>query len=289
MKVALVTGVTGFVGGALVRQLYKEGWQVHGIVRPSSNVDKIQDYCAVYSETSDIAELTAYISSIKPDVVFHIASMVIGDHQAKQVSELIDANIKFPSNLVEAMCAAGVTRLVNTGTSWEYYHSQNYNPVNLYAATKKAFEDILFFYNQAKSLSCINLKLFDNYGPNDTRKKLINLLLDVAKTGRTLDMTLGEQFIDITHIDDLVQAYIVAANMLLTKSENVFETYFVSGERLSLRELVGVIERKLEKPIQINWGEKPYRVREVMWPVPCSERTLPNWAIKHKIFDFDFD
>ena len=48
MKVALVTGVTGFVGGALVRRLHQEGWQVHGLVRPSSDIEEIKQYCQIH-------------------------------------------------------------------------------------------------------------------------------------------------------------------------------------------------------------------------------------------------
>jgi nucleoside-diphosphate-sugar epimerase len=62
------------------------------------------------------------------------------------------------------MQAAGIRRLVNAGTTWQHYLGQVYDPVNLYAATKQAFEAILKFYTSTRDFQAITLELTDTYG-----------------------------------------------------------------------------------------------------------------------------
>ncbi len=291
MKVALVTGITGFVGGTLVRRLHHEGWQVHGLVRPSSNVEEMKQYCQIHVYDGETNTLISQLKSIKPNIVFHVASMVLSNHSSDKLISLLEANVVFPTQLVEAMMQAEVKALINTGTSWEFYHSENYSPVNLYAATKKAFEDLLVYYNQVKGLSCITLKLFDNYGPNDKRNKLTKLLADAAKKNITLDMTMGEQVMDITHVEDVVDAYVHAATLLLNSPHTIFQSYFVSGERFSLKEFVAEFQRVTGLTVNVNFGAKPYREREIMMPVNVQGKLLTGWIASRQFrnsFTVDF-
>src|SRR5690606_40584249 len=67
-----------------------------------------------------------------------------------------------------------VKYLINTSSYSQHVNQEHYNPNSLYAATKQAYEDILRFYST--KLNIINLVLFDNFGPNDPRPKIMNLL-----------------------------------------------------------------------------------------------------------------
>ena len=48
---------------------------------------------------------------------------------------------------------------INTGTFWQNYQSEKYNPVNLYAATKEAFQNIAKYYTETSSLIFTTIKL----------------------------------------------------------------------------------------------------------------------------------
>ena len=92
-------------------------------------------------------------------------------------------------------------------------------------------------------------------------------------------MSPGEQMIDLVHIDDVVAAFLIAAERILNGQVTAHEHYGVcSGDALSLRELVGKIQEVLGKPLPIKWGGRPYRAREVfrLWKGPL----LPNWNPK---------
>jgi nucleoside-diphosphate-sugar epimerase len=277
---ALVTGSTGFVGSNLTRRLVHDGWNVHAIIRPKCNLDQIKDIegqitLHVHDGSTEI--MNRIVTDAQPDVVFHLASLFLSEHTSNDIDRLVVSNILFGTQLLDAMAAHEVTKIVNTGTSWQHYENKPYSPVNLYAATKQAFEAILQYYVEAKKVSAITLKLFDTYGPNDPRPKLFHLLEKVAKDGSTLAMSPGDQLIDLVHIDDVIEAFVLAAKRLESDLSKNHEVYAVtSGTPLSLRSVVKIFENAIEMPLKIEWGGRPYRPREVMVPLSRGE-ALPGW------------
>lgn len=283
MHKALITGGTGYVGSNLARRLVRDGWQVHLLVRATANLDQIKDIAdqvTLHVHDSNTEGPYSILAETKPDVVFHLASLFLSEHASADVSGLVQSNILFGTQVLDAMAVNGVTRIVNTGTFWQHFEGMEYSPVNLYAATKQAFEDILQYYVEAKDIQAITLKLFDSYGPNDPRSKLFHLLEKITREGTTLAMSPGEQLIDLVYIDDVVQAFVMAADRLLGGYAQQHEKYGVSsGAPISLKKLVESYASEICKQLPIQWGGRPYRVREVM--LACNNlSTLPGWSPK---------
>lgn len=281
MPKAFVTGATGFIGGALARNLLVRGWEVHGLLREGSQVERLGDLqgrMAAHSHDGSTESLVRILTEVKPDVVFHLASLFISDHRPQDVRGLIASNILFATQLAEAMVRCGSMRLVNTGTSWQHFDQASYRPVNLYAATKQAFEDILAYYHDACGLSAITLKLYDTYGPDDRRPKLVNLLLDAARSGQPLALSPGDQTLDLVHVDDVVSAFRLAGERLMERQDALSESYFVSGSRLTVQELVKELQEATSQNVHATWGGRPYRAREVMMPLDPDGGKLPGWA-----------
>jgi nucleoside-diphosphate-sugar epimerase len=277
---ALLTGAGGYVGRHLARRLLTEGWTVTALVRANSTrplAPGLAERVAVHRDDGDVGTLVAALGAAKPDVVFHLASLFVAEHKPEQVAALVESNIGFGTRLLEAMAEAGATRLVNTGTAWQHFDGDAYNPSSLYAASKQAFEAMLRFYVEARGLKAITLKLFDTYGPEDERPKLIPALLRAVQAGTPLQMTPGENRLDFVHIDDVTSAYLIAARRLLDGAA-ADETYAVrSGQAVSLRELVAMVERATGAKLAVTWGGRPYRAREIMAPW-AGGTTLPGWT-----------
>lgn len=278
---ALITGVTGFVGSHLARALIRESWEVHAVVRRHSSLERlgdIRDTLKVHhSYDGNVARLVEIVEQSRPDVVFHLASQFIVEHKPKEIEDLIVSNILFGTHLVEAMSLSGVKYLVNTGTSWQHFENRDYDPVNLYSAMKEAFEAILTFYIKVRGLKIITLKLFDTYGPDDRRPKIFSLLRKMMNQTEPVAMSPGDQLLDLTYIDDVVDSYLVAASRLLEGRVSGHEQYAVSsGCTVSLRELVAVFQRETKSNLPVQWGARPYRQREVMVPWDRGE-PLPGW------------
>ncbi len=277
--IALITGASGFVGSHLARHLQQQGWQIHLLTRPNSVLPALLNDvpCQRHAYDGSTDSVLQAVADSRPTVVFHLASLFLSQHQSRDVAPLMASNVLFGSQLLEAMQVHGVTRLMNTGTSWQHYQNADYNPVCLYAATKQAFEAVLQYYVAAHGLRAITLKLFDTYGPADPRPKLFHLLQKTAQAGQPLDMSAGEQLIDIVHIDDVCAAYQLAAQRLLNDLAQGHESYAVSsGQPLPLKDLVALYAQVTGQNVPINWGARPYRPREVMQPWH-SGQPVPGW------------
>ena len=276
----LVTGASGYIGSELVTKLTGLGCSVAVIKRVSSNLTSLNhvlDKISIYECDNSTESVIKVVKDCNPDVVVHLASLFIAEHKSADIENLIASNLLFSTQIVEAMKHNNVKFLVNTGTSWEHFNNSKYNPVCLYAATKHAFESILEYYVQTSDLRVITLKLFDTYGPRDTRPKLILFLQKLALTGEKLAMSKGEQLIDIVYIDDVIEAFLVSIKRLRSLDPKSNESYSVSSsDPITLKNLVRIFEEASGLKMNINWGLREYRAREVMipWDNGCD---IPGW------------
>lgn len=265
-----------------MRRLVRDGLEVHIVSRAGSRMPGAPEFAQVINHVHDgsTAGMVTCVAQAKPDVVFHLASIFFSQHTTKDIESLIQSNVLFGNQLLEAMKVNEVNCLINTGTSWQHYSNDDYNPVCLYAATKQAFEAILEYYIQTYGIKAITLKLFDTYGPDDPRPKLFHLLEKASISNEPLLMSPGEQSIDLVHIDDVITAYTIAAERLASKRMQKHEIYAISsGEPVSLRLLVKIYEEVIHVKLPVQWGARPYREREVMtlW---SRGKKLPNWEPK---------
>ena len=277
----MVTGATGFIGRALLTSLLESHNQTAVLIRPQTNSDRLVSVVGqdrVFVDDPNPKTLAEQLEKFSPDLTVHLASCFVVQHQAEQVQEILESNVLFPTRLLEALKLIGCRRLLNTGTSWQHFENAQYRPVNLYAASKQAFEDLAHYYSDAHGFQIVNLKLHDTYGEGDTRPKLFATLKRVLESGEELALSPGEQKIDLLHIEDVVRAF-----LLCIESFDDFDRWnsFVlsSGRSIPLRDLVRVFERVAGKKLNVNFGARPYRDREVMTPWNRGQ-TLPNWQPK---------
>jgi len=282
MKI-LISGATGFIGSNLVKKLCNSGFEIYAILRDKKSI--VDKRVKVFEYKKDISLMKSFFIKEQFDGVVHLASLFLSQHKSENIKDLIDSNIRFGTELLECSKLSNVKWFINTGTFWQNYQNEEYNPVNLYAATKEAFEKIAKFYTQTSSLVFVTIKLNDTFGENDTRAKIFNLWQKVAKSGKKLDMSKGEQIIDISYIEDVVSAYETMIKNLNCDDYKKYnnKTYVVSNrEKLTLKELSILFEKILDVKLNIDWGAKKYREREVMIPFSKGE-LVPNWKQKYDL------
>lgn len=279
-KSCIMTGATGYIGSHVLKYLLSKGWEIHVVADPKfgfTAIDDVRSRVDIFEYDGNIPLLIEYFQKINADVVFHLAAAVITNYKPEQVPVLIQSNIQFGTEILEAMKASETRLLVSTGSYWQNYNSDTYNPVDLYAATKEAFEKIVQLYVDAYGLRHINLRLFDVYGEDDKRPKLWNILKEIAGTERSIDVSPGEQMLDMVHISDVCTAYEAAYNHLISSTCSN-EVYGVcTGVRHSLKETIELFESIIGQKMNVNFGGKPYKDREVMAP-KLGYRKIPNWT-----------
>ncbi|QCB93134.1 NAD-dependent epimerase/dehydratase family protein [Cellulomonas shaoxiangyii] len=260
MKRVLVTGGTGFVGRHLVRSLAADGIEVHVPTRATSARRPALPAATLLHPLErpsvDVAEL---IARVEPDTVFHLATHFVARHRPAELADMVDSNVTLGTVVAEAAVAAGA-RLVHTTSAWQHHGGAEYDPVSLYAAMKQAFVDVVRYFAEVDGLDAREVCLFDTYGPDDDRHKLVDVLLDGAVTGATLDMSSGTQLVDLTHVSDVVAGLRVAA-----EHPGPVRGRFVlrSGAPVTVRALTDVVRDVTGRPLDVRWGTRPDRPREM--------------------------
>lgn len=281
MPNCIVTGATGYIGSHVVRHLISKGWNVAIIARPDSSYNLLNDIktkITVFEYDGEIESLKDFIVGREADVIMHLAAAVVNAPSLSQISTIIDANICFGTEILEAMRYSKTKLFISTGTYWQNYDGKvEYNPVDLYAATKEAFEKIVKFYVEAYGIRHVNLRLFDVYGEDDKRPKLWSTLRDIAGTDKVLDISLGEQMIDLVHVNDVARAFEISYDCLNNDPSVRNETYGVySGNPRTLKEVVLIFQSIIGKQLNLDWGARQYKSREVM-NLYVGYKLLPSW------------
>lgn len=286
MEKVLITGGTGFVGSHLTKRLLELDIEVHLIVRETSKINNLENLKNINIHFYDekIETMIYILKKVSPDIVIHLASLFIAEHSSNHVDSLIKSNILFGTHLLEAMKVTNVNYIINTGTNWQNYYGEEYNPVDLYAATKEAFENIARYYTQTTAIRMLTLKLYDTYGQNDKRNKILSLFNKIAETQECLDMSPGEQLIGMVHIEDIIDAFVLSMRLIKTKDFHYQEVFFLNPNKYcTLKELVSIYEEIKGIKLNINFGGREYRFREVMKPYTGTR--LPNWNPKIDIIE----
>ena len=282
-KTAVLTGGTGYIGSRVVNVLVNQGWDVVMLVRPEKDYSKyetIQNPSLI--KYDGCAESLVKLESLNRDttVFIHIASSFGINHEIENSAEIVATNVRLGTELCAFMVKHRFKRLILTESYWQFDEHGVMGGNSLYAASKSAFSLIAEYFTES-DLSVLALVLYDVYGPNDHRGKLINNLINAASVDLPFPLTDGEQIIDFVHVDDVAQAYATAARRILTMPFNAsFNRYTVRSMRaLTLREYVGLLEKIIKRKITAHWGAKPYPRNQIMKPwLPYADSQLIGWA-----------
>lgn len=287
IKKAFITGITGYIGSKLVKKLLESGTEVYGLIRNNSNFKNLQafiDKITLISIDDENALKKLLNSDI--DIIYHLASKQKFEQTIADVDEILDVNIKLGVNILEKIKNNSNIVFVNATTYWT--HSDGiYCPVNLYSATKQAFIDILIYYSQAYEIPSISLKLYDVYGLDDPRNKILNILLKAFEKDEEVLLTQGEQEIDLVHIDDVVNGFLIAGEYLLNIADRKFNHVYglATKKPIKIKDLVNLINKYSPKQLKVRLGAIPYRKRQI-FKIIYTDENLPFW--KPTIFIEDF-
>lgn len=278
MKRVLITGITGYIGSHLARALLAD-YEVYGLVREPLRTEYIadfQDMLRLIPADGTYESIHSAVRSVQPDIVYHLAAYYTGAHGGQDTPKLVDSNITFGAYLLEAMSACGVPALAYASTYMTHYQGADYCPANLYAATKRAFSDLLAYYTDAGLLRAATLVISDTYGPGDRRPKVLNVVKRAAETGERVTFPAEDIPYDVVYIDDVVSAFRMTGERLLRGEFRNDRFQVVPDSPLSLRETVETMVRVNHLTLDAGWGERPAAEREMserirLYPTP------PGW------------
>ncbi len=243
---ALVTGANGFVGSHLVEGLLRRGCQVECLVRKTSNLRWLSgpDVEYVFGDIADKASLKGPVK--EADFVFHCAGLT----KARNKQEYFKANAEGARNIVEACVEEnpGLKRLVHVSSQAAVGPGDDERPLNEeapcrpithYGESKLAGEKIVSEHRSELPITIVRPPAV--YGPRDSD---ILGFFKVAKRGFRVSFGMGQSFLSLVYVKDLIDGMILAAE----SPKGVGQTYFLADDRVySWREAFEIIGRVLGK------------------------------------------
>mgnify|MGYP003809611877 CR=1 FL=1 len=293
MKI-MVTGATGFIGSHLIEYLVKDGVNEISIIkRSSSNIWRIREHIdTIKSYDVDKKDITKIVEEDKPEMIIHLATFYKKNHAFEDISSMISSNIEFPTKILEAMVLVGVKYFINTGTFFEKNYDVSFSnplgvgkPVNLYASTKLAFEEMLKFYTFNYDIKAITLKLFSPYGYKENSYKLIPYLIRSIMNGEKVGLTQGEQLLDFTYVKDIVSAYINSIKYITCMKENYQDFEVGTGTPHTVREVAEILSEISGIDSNLEWGAIPYADNEIFYSKADISKTMNclKWKPKYSL------
>lgn len=281
----IISGATGYIGSSFIELTKHRKENIYAVVRESSDTSYIEQYIPKNNITvilENLSKLYEIINGLRPDLYINCMGVFYSDHNYSNIESLFDCNVKQAAILLDSIVSAGCSKIINLGSYWQHYNKEKYNPVNLYAATKQAFEDIILYYIKAKGCKGLTLEIFDTYGPKDPRSKVLNLV-NRLKTGEVLDMTSCYQSVYYVYIDDLIRGIEKAAALLEKMESGIYEKYSLRDEEpIQLKVIIDKLVKISGKEVTLNYGKKCMREREIIDPSNIGVR-LPNWETEVSI------
>lgn len=232
-KVALITGIAGFVGSHMAELLLKEGFEVYGLTRPRSKMDHLDGVInQLHLEDADLLDshsLYTTLSKIKPDYIFHLAAQSFVPTSWISPSVTLDVNIVGSANLFEAVRQAGIDPAIQIACSSEEYGLVHENelpiketnplrPLSPYAVSKLAMDFLGYQYHQSYGVRIFRTRGFNHTGPRrgDTfaesnfAKQVA--MIEKGKQDPIIHVGNLEAKRDYTDVRDMVRGYLMAVD-----------------------------------------------------------------------------
>jgi CDP-paratose synthetase len=264
----LLTGASGFLGSALALHLQSQGHQVALLLRPQSNLKRLQGREAEFDiERCITDEQTAvFVQRVQPEVVIHTACVY--GRQGETLLQLVDANLRLGLGLLQSLRQLErPVSFINTGTGLA-------QDVSAYALSKHQLAQWgrMLASQSAGQLRFVNVLLQHMYGPGDDASKFTTHVLHACHRNEPeLKLTAGEQARDFIYIDDVVSAYATLVEQS-GQLEPVLDIEVGSGTAPSIREFVQTAHHLTDSHTELRFGALPYRPNEAMHCLANIER-----------------
>jgi len=276
----LVTGVTGFVGGHLVKTWSEQmpGAEIFGLARgeagpgrracselsrEGSRIVPIGDLlCLDLRKAEAVREAC---QKVAPDWVVHLAAQSFVPGAFTSPRETWEINFWGTFHLLEALRESGFTgRFLFVGSGESYgkvkeedlpiTETQPFRPRNPYAASKAAAELLCYQYSQSYGLDVVLARPFNHIGPGQSPRFVVS---DFSRQVARIELGLQEPVLYVGNLevsrDFLDVRDVVAAYLCLFERGRGSEMYNVcSGQEVYLAELVRTIVGFSSRNIEIR-------------------------------------
>lgn len=236
-RVALVTGVAGFIGSHLAERLLRENFHVVGLDNFSDFYARAVKEANLQTCLSDArftfvegdlraVDLRALLTARRVDFIFHQAGQAgVRPSWGSDFLPYVERNILATQALLEQVShlpdPTQIKKIVYASSSSVYGDAERFptqeqdlpRPLSPYGVTKLAAEHLCFLYAKQFGLPIVALRYFSVYGPRQRPDMWIHVFIDALLQNRTIQVFGdGQQTRELTYVSDIVEANLRALN-----------------------------------------------------------------------------
>ena len=222
MKI-LITGITGFAGLNLYKNLSSENHEIIGFDRILNHSEHFNNAHIIKCDINDYGTIAEVLKKFQPDHIYHFAAFVHVGRTEINPTELFETNVAGTVNLFEAVRnTCPDARVLVTGSAEEYgainhkmmpiREEYSLNPRNLYGLSKKFQEQSAKYYQETYGLDIVFTRTFHYFGPYQPRgfvcADFASQIIEIEQSGKDSinvgNLKAARDFIDIR---DAIAAY----------------------------------------------------------------------------------
>jgi len=281
-KKILITGSTGFIGSNIIKYLIKKNFYIYDLLREKNKnnkkiykLKKNKKYRPIFY--NKFSELEQKLSPLKIDMIINCATYYSTKNDVKTIENLVKTNIIFCSIVLEIL-NKHVKKFINFGSMMEYSKNNNFFPKNFYAITKYFFQIIEKFYKQKNNkIKFYDLKLYETYGDNDKRKKLIPEIIENYKKNKTTKIISRNLNMNFIHIKSLIKII----DMIIFKKIKENEYVVKNKKIIKIKNIIESINKRLNRKIKVKYlSSKKISVSNTKLKI------FPSWSDKENLKEF---
>lgn len=237
----LLTGANGFIGSRLYHFLSKTDAEVHTVSRTpqAAHVHRSGWWSG---DLVNIRTMRAILSTVEPDLIFHLAGRAVGGRELDNVLPTFHSNLATTINLLTVAAEIGCRRIVLPASLEEpEVGSESVIASSPYAASKWASSVYARMFHALYQTPVVIARIFITYGPGPERhNKLIPYVIRSLLQENAPKVTSGQRLVDWIYIDDVVDGLLAAAQAPDIEGSTIDVG---SGTLVSIRELIEMIAR----------------------------------------------
>ena len=257
MSLYLITGIGGFIGSSLARELLARGEQVRGVDNFATgrreNLAEIRD--RIEFRETDILDLDAmHKACAGVDFVLHQAAIPSVPKSVLDPLGSNRANVDGTVNVLVAARDAKVKRVVYAASSSAYgdtptlpkHEGMKPDPISPYAVAKLASEQYMISFYRCYGLETVCLRYFNIFGPRQDPSSpysgvLAKFITQMLRGEQPTIHGDGEQSRDFTYIDNAVEANLLACKAPADKAAGQMFNV-ATGRRVTLNETFHLLQ-----------------------------------------------
>ena len=260
----LVSGASGHLGSYLTRLLIARGEEVTVLVRPASDLwrlDGVLDRLTlIRARLEDVESASGELRRAAPDTVFHLAWSGVTTDTRNRPGTLID-NITGSLQLFRMVQEAGCSCWIGLGSQAEYGPQSEPlseelvpRPDTIYGVAKLCLGQMLAALCGQAGVRFVWLRLLATYGPKDDPRHLIPSVIEKLLAGVRPSLTTGEQPWDYLYVEDAAAAVYRAA--ITPAAEGMYN--LGSGHSETVRRIVESLRDMIDPGLPLGFGDIPH-------------------------------